>query len=522
MKEKIKKILGVMKNRAFILRLFFLFVLLSGIGAGVYFYKEKLTEMKQKVSLAEQQASRAEIAKKEAESSAKSQTAIAEKELSQRIEAETKSKEAEQKTREEEAKGAQQALEKRIAEQKLSENEAEELRLSADNDKDGLTLREEQRLGSSDLNLDSDGDGIYDGQDTHPAGGGRNVAQTFAWSYGGYNWTWTEYIQEDWFTYYRDKRPRPNPLSVEYVTYMDPFIQKISKMISERASEKNIDKGALAEAFVQSLSYVDDVYTGYDEYPKYPVETFFEKNGDCEDTSYLTASILTAMNIGNVLIALPGHMAVGAWMDCSSSGASYEIDGRCYYYIETTGEGWTPGKIPDEYKNTSAKLIKIPSGEIVNNVSPRYIKPCYSASDFTGYYYDGSNYYSDSQCNNLAYCLPYEGLYYNYSGKTFYWDGGCTQIVVKGCSKATSYPGYFNNGIDYYSDSRCFQKARLCRPSPNYSDTYYDGYNEYWNNSCTQKVVFWCPKSTYHPGYFFNSIDSQIYIDSECTQKAEL
>ena len=136
-------------------------------------------------------------------------------------------------------------------------------------------------------------------------------------------------------------------------------------------------------------------------------------------------------------------MAVGVWMDCSASGTSYKIDGRCYYYVETTGEGWIPGEIPDQYKNTSAKLIKIPSGETVNNVSTRYIKPCYSSPDFAGYYYDGNNYYSDSNCNYQVSCLPYEDFYYSVRTENLYWDSSCGQIVVKGCSKSTGYSGYF-------------------------------------------------------------------------------
>ena len=94
---------------------------------------------------------------------------------------------------------------------------------------------------------------------------------------------------------------------------------------------------------------------------------------------------------------------------------------------------------------------------------------------------------------------------------------------MEGCYKSEIYPGYFyDDALEYYSDSRCISKVRLCRPSPNYSDTYYDGYNEYWDSNCTQKVVPWCSKSIYYPGYFFNSIDGEIYIDSECTQKADL
>ncbi len=438
----------------------------------------------------------------------------AEEELAKRVEAEETAQKEAIKRSQAEAKARQEEFERKLKEQELSEKEAEEERMNTDNDGDGLTYRQELDTGSSDYDNDTDDDGIIDSLDAHPVGGGRNIPQTFAWSYGGYNWTWTESVQEDWYDYYKAK-PRGSLRSVDFITSNDPFIQKISQKIIQEETSK-IDRVWLAVSFVQSLPYVDDAFTGYDEYPKYPVETFFEKNGDCEDSSYLAASIIDAMNRGVALILLPGHMAVGVLMDCSSPGTYYKLDSKCYYYVETTGDGWSSGEIPDKYRYTSVTLIKIPSGETINNVNPQYIKPCYSSPDFSGYYTDGQNTYTDSRCNNVTYCARYKDFYVKPGTVNFYWDSSCSQRAVEGCSKSSSYPGYFTDGTDIYSDSYCIVTATFCRPSPNYSDTYYDGYSDYWDSGCSQKVYSWCYPSTYYPGYFYSSISYDIYIDSAC------
>jgi len=427
---------------------------------------------------------------------------------------------AEQKAQEEAIKRAQAEMQKKAKELELAQKEEQERMMNADNDGDGLTYRRELELGSSDWNTDSDGDGIKDGEDAHPAGGGRYIAQHFEWEYEGTVWTWDYSIHEDWYEYYKNK-PR-SPHGTEYVTPDDPFIQEIARALKETANKENYHLTSFIVSFVQGLPYVGDYYTTFDEYPKYPIETFVERNGDCEDTSYLFASIVQATGIGTALIQFHDHMGVGIKTVHSQSGYYYPIGDDWYYYYETTGEGWQVGELPEDYLHEKAKIIRVWDGS-VHHAYPKYVKPCYASSDFPGYYFDGENLYSDAQCKHLALCVPYKELYLNPQTLNFYWNSSCSQIAVEGCYKSEIYPGYFyDDALEYYSDSRCISKVRLCRPSPNYSDTYYDGYNEYWDSNCTQKVVPWCSKSIYYPGYFFNSIDGEIYIDSECTQKADL
>ncbi|MCU4802375.1 hypothetical protein OB920_18520 [Halobacteria archaeon HArc-gm2] len=113
--------------------------------------------------------------------------------------------------------------------------------------------------------------------------------------------------------------------------------------------------------WVQSFPYVtDDVDTGYDDYPKTVTETMVEVRGDCEDTSILLAAILQTepFNYDMVLIQPPGHMAAGIYGK-DQPGYYWEADGREYYYIETTGDGWGIGDLPETYQGENAVVHQV-------------------------------------------------------------------------------------------------------------------------------------------------------------------
>ncbi|WP_164471546.1 hypothetical protein [Halosimplex salinum] len=113
--------------------------------------------------------------------------------------------------------------------------------------------------------------------------------------------------------------------------------------------------------FVQRLPYVtDDVSKGFDDYTKFVVETITEAEGDCEDTSIMLASILQADPFGYdmILIQPPGHMACGIYQE-DPEGWYWELDGRKYSFVETTGEGWGIGDCPEEYQGAEAKLHQV-------------------------------------------------------------------------------------------------------------------------------------------------------------------
>ena len=76
---------------------------------------------------------------------------------------------------------------------------------------------------------------------------------------------------------------------------------------------------------VQDFTYTDDFTTGLNEYPKYPIETLFDKAGDCEDTSILLTTLLKANNYDTVLIEMPGHMATGVRCNIEEINSKREL-----------------------------------------------------------------------------------------------------------------------------------------------------------------------------------------------------
>lgn len=225
--------------------------------------------------------------------------------------------------------------------------QSETSKQNQDQDGDGLTYSEELKLGTDDDNPDSDGDGINDKEDVHPAGGGQNLKYTVNWVHNGYQYTTQFGIPEDMYSYYKYKeRGWCCDGWDEFATPHDLTIKTIAEDVADVASLTGENYVYVAIDFVESMTYQYDIeYNNNKEYPKYAIETIVDQSGDCEDTSFLMASILEALGIDTVLFKLPGHMAVGVY--CSScSGAYATYKEKKYYFLETTGASgsWELGR----------------------------------------------------------------------------------------------------------------------------------------------------------------------------------
>ncbi|MDO8871955.1 MAG: PEGA domain-containing protein [Methanoregula sp.] len=195
------------------------------------------------------------------------------------------------------------------------------------------------------------------------------IERQFTWYTNGQEATITLDIPQDLYDYYKGL---PHPTSVSSDTfshyainerdrqYLHTLVNRL-KDASEFKSYRARNDYRNVVAFVQSIAYADDidpVTRQKTEYWKYPIETLADGNGDCEDTAILTAALLKEMGYDVAVVLLPEHAAVAvACNNCN--GYYYPLDGKRYYYLETTGAGFSPGTMDVKYQASSARLIPI-------------------------------------------------------------------------------------------------------------------------------------------------------------------
>ena len=197
------------------------------------------------------------------------------------------------------------------------------------------------------------------------------VTQQYAWEFGS-GWSATEYTWDlpislgTYLNYYFKDRPTEWEEWVDMVNDPDDdyCITSMVQNVNEAAIRDDlseIDKVNFVIDFVQSLPYTEDsVTTDWNEYPRYPIETLFDRGGDCEDTSILVAALLDRLGY-EVALLIPvdkNHCAVGVAIE-GAYGTYYDHDGTRYFYLETTGEGWEIGEVPSDYQDTNAYLYPI-------------------------------------------------------------------------------------------------------------------------------------------------------------------
>lgn len=196
----------------------------------------------------------------------------------------------------------------------------------------------------------------------------------YEWEYDGSIWTWSVDIYNDAYQYYHD-RPRPARQSswadyAIYATdpYSQPLLHQLACLFKDTVKAEGMQPSeavSMALAFVQSLPYaLDSVSAGFDDYPRFPLETLYDNGGDCEDTSILFAGIVRAMGYGVIMLGFDkdnehaAHVMAGV-KSFDLPGQYYNYDGARFYMAETTGSGFRIGDVPQGYEGDHAYFIPL-------------------------------------------------------------------------------------------------------------------------------------------------------------------
>ena len=192
-------------------------------------------------------------------------------------------------------------------------------------------------------------------------------SRQFSWEYGGHHWVWNLTIPVSLYAAYKtvpdSVRVRIGPEDFGYfTTTQDSYIQTLAEKLNQSATDAgygSYDEVNFVLAFVQNIPYMtDNESTGYQSYPRFPVETLVDHVGDCKSHSTLFASLMLSLDFGTVYINPPDHLAIGI-LGNDLKGTYWNYTGRTYYYCETTGVGFKIGDLPQEFDGQTAKVFPI-------------------------------------------------------------------------------------------------------------------------------------------------------------------
>jgi len=213
-----------------------------------------------------------------------------------------------------------------------------------------------------------------------------NYEKTYSWSFNSENWKiFTKIPVKKYENYLNtdvNRMPQSSPISPDkkmaaFVTTNEEVIQDIADELYNLAKENNYDQATTANfilRFVQeNVDYsLDNETKNCAEYWRFPVETLVEQKGDCEDTSVLYAAFMDYLSYDVVLLFYKweekservGHLAVGIHLSGDYGDFVEDVNGKKYYYCETTSESarFKLGVIPDyptQIKDGPEKIIPI-------------------------------------------------------------------------------------------------------------------------------------------------------------------
>ncbi len=152
-----------------------------------------------------------------------------------------------------------------------------------------------------------------------------------------------------------------------FVDYNSDSVGKICEVLTEQSKNmSSADRANFVLAFVQQVTVYeyDEDYNGEEEYYKYATETLYDMRGDCEDTAILYCALMKRMGYEVALCEYTGeeyedrgHVAAAVYVPSGIYGTYYDMDGKEFYYCETTSDTMKVGEEWDEYDTAHVIII---------------------------------------------------------------------------------------------------------------------------------------------------------------------
>lgn len=195
-------------------------------------------------------------------------------------------------------------------------------------------------------------------------------ATVFEWYYQNQKLALNYNFNTNDYNYYKNKSKYGQNMALyaeqdKGYTYLASFAEELRRTAQQNQWYGTNERDMVIRFVQQAIPYKTDPYNyGYD-YPRYPIETLHEKKGDCEDKSCLLTALLKTLGHDAVLLEFKDHMSVGVAGN-DLDGSAYELNGKKYYYTETTGT-FEPGNNPG-YKTALVKTVKQTAYAVKNPV----------------------------------------------------------------------------------------------------------------------------------------------------------
>lgn len=225
---------------------------------------------------------------------------------------------------------------------------------------------------------DSDGDGVPNTSDYYPNTKSQVIVKNYSFNYKmlgdnhGQEVNFTIEIPKDLYLFYQNQNHTFNDSYqniTSFITEDDIVIKSIIGQVNTLYEEQGLNPIALIYQLSGEIIWTDDVFSiqGWDEYPKYPIETLVDGQGDCEDTVFLLAALFKAYDIEPVLVRFDNHLGLATVVnqeildlvvykhgkDFMADANSQLTNGKLIYFETTGNTNWDFAYMPEDLQNKS-------------------------------------------------------------------------------------------------------------------------------------------------------------------------